>query len=316
MIIKCQHCNQKNRIKDFVEGKTYTCGTCKNVLDVRDVKILNRIKEEINRIRNYTPKVAIYGDTGVGKSSLCNALFGKEIAKISDVEACTRKPQEIIIGKENENGGIRLIDVPGIGEDPARHQEYIELYESLLPKLDLVIWAIKADDRKYASAIEVYEKVLKQNLRKCPVIFVITQVDKIEPYRDWDLNNNRPGIKQKENIVRKIDDIARRFNISKKNIIPVSANDKYNLVELVSKTVELLPNDKKSSFAREAKEENVSEDAYLNAEKGTWDYIKDKFEDVWDSVKEKVVEEIVKNAPKLIEKGVDWLKSKFDWSFS
>ena len=45
-------------------------------------KILDDIKAEISRIRNYTPKVAVFGDTGVGKSSLCNALFGKEIAEI------------------------------------------------------------------------------------------------------------------------------------------------------------------------------------------------------------------------------------------
>ena len=55
-------------------------------------KILREIKAEISRIRNYSPKVAIFGDTGVGKSSLCNALFGKDIAEISDVEACTRSP--------------------------------------------------------------------------------------------------------------------------------------------------------------------------------------------------------------------------------
>ena len=63
---------------------------------------------------SYTPKVGVFGNSGVGKSSLCNAIFGKEVAKISDVEACTRKPQEILIG--SENSGIVLVDVPGIGE--------------------------------------------------------------------------------------------------------------------------------------------------------------------------------------------------------
>ena len=65
--------------------------------EIKRKKILGEIKAEISRIRNYTPRVAVFGDTGVGKSSLCNALFGKEIAEISDVEACTRATLEILL---------------------------------------------------------------------------------------------------------------------------------------------------------------------------------------------------------------------------
>ena len=175
-------------------------------------EILLKIKNEIKRIRNYTPKVAIFGDTGVGKSSLCNALFGKDIAEISDVEACTRSPQEILIktNSDTENG-IILIDVPGIGEDPKRHQEYLDLYKSLLPKLDLIIWPIKADDRKYASSLEVYEDIIVPNINNRPVIFVITQIDKIEPIAEWYDNNKSLGSSQLQNLRLKANDISKRF---------------------------------------------------------------------------------------------------------
>lgn len=75
----------------------------------------DELRRELNRIRKYTPKIGVFGDTGVGKSSLCNALFGQDIAQISDVEACTREPQEILVSNEN-GGGIVLVDVPGVGE--------------------------------------------------------------------------------------------------------------------------------------------------------------------------------------------------------
>ncbi len=274
-------------------------------------ELLKKIKEEIRRIRTYVPKVAIFGDTGVGKSSLCNALFGRDIAKISDVEACTREPQEVLIQNQNGDGGINLIDVPGVGEDPERHSEYLKLYKSLLPELDLIIWAIKADDRKYASAIDVYQKILEPNLKNCPVIFVITQVDKIEPYRDWDIDNNKPGKKQEDSIIRKINDISSRFNTPTNKIIPISSNDKYNLVELVNKVVEVLPNEKKSSFVREAKEENISEEAVKNSEKGLWDSITETFGEVIDSVKDVVIDVIVATAPKVFKTVVNKVKNFF-----
>ena len=274
-------------------------------------ELLKKIKEEIRRIRTYVPKVAIFGDTGVGKSSLCNALFGRDIAKISDVEACTREPQEVLIQNQNGDGGINLIDVPGVGEDPERHSEYLKLYKSLLPELDLIIWAIKADDRKYASAIDVYQKILEPNLKNCPVIFVITQVDKIEPYRDWDIDNNKPGKKQEDSIIRKINDISSRFNTPTNKIIPISSNDKYNLVELVNKVVEVLPNEKKSSFVREAKEENISEEAVKNSEKGLWDSITETFGEIIDSVKDVVVDVIVATAPKVVKTVLNAVKNFF-----
>ena len=282
--------------------------------EIHKQEILERINAELNRVQNYTPKVGIFGDTGVGKSSLCNALFGKDIAKISNVEACTRHPQEILVGDKGK-GGIVLVDVPGVGEDPARHKEYIELYKSLVPNLDLVLWAIKSDDRKYLSAIDVYNEVLLPSIQKCPVVFVITQADKIEPYREWNINENKPGPNQEKNIALKANDISSRFNIPTNKIIAISSSDGYNLVELVNRVVEVLPNEKKYSFTREAKEGNVSEEAARNAEKGVFDHIKEYAGKAWDAVKDVVVPVIVESATKVVKHAakavVSWFKSWF-----
>lgn len=281
---------------------------------LRKQRILDEVKKELRKIRNYTPKIGVFGDTGVGKSTLCNALFGKDIAKISDVEACTREPQEVLIGSEN-GGGIILVDVPGIGEDSVRHEEYINLYKSLVPELDLVLWAIKSDDRKYMSSIEVYKEVLEPNLESCPVVFTITQSEKIEPWGGWDSENNKPGVAQEANLQLKINDVSSRFNISTNKIVIISAGQKYNLVELVNKVVEVLPNGKKYSFTRETKEENVSEEAAKNAEKGIFDHIKETIGEAWEYVKDDVLtvakELVIEYIPKIAEKAFKWLKSWF-----
>ncbi|WP_201285307.1 GTPase, partial [Klebsiella pneumoniae] len=50
----------------------------------------NDILKHLRNLTQYEPVIGIMGKTGVGKSSLCNALFQGEVTPVSDVEACTR----------------------------------------------------------------------------------------------------------------------------------------------------------------------------------------------------------------------------------
>ena len=52
----------------------------KNQLNTQKIREL--IEKKVNDIKGYTPRVAVFGVTGVGKSSLCNALFGKDLGKV------------------------------------------------------------------------------------------------------------------------------------------------------------------------------------------------------------------------------------------
>lgn len=285
---------------------------------VNQEQLMNDISERINKIRSYTPKVGVFGNSGVGKSSLCNALFGKDIAKISDVKACTRKPQEIFIGNGTDENGIILVDVPGIGEDPAHQAEYTALYKSLAPELDLVLWAVKADDRNYASGLDAFNAVFGQK-DSPPVIFVITQTDKTNDADDWNRQAYIPGGSQEGNIAKKENDVSKRFGVSTKNIISIAVqvkNEKltgisFNLKPLVELVVEALPNEKKYSFTREAKQENVSVRARQSAEKGIWNSVKEMAGDAWDSVKDKVVDVMLASAPKIIAGAFKLFKSWF-----
>lgn len=319
-IIECVNCKQKLRIPRNQTEIEIKCPTCKTTWNIKEGnKNMNKNEEEtlkeIRKIRTYTPKVGVFGNSGVGKSSLCNALFGQEIAKISDVQACTREPQEILIGDSNGKGGIILVDVPGIGESPERQKEYTELYKSLAPKLDLILWAIKADDRNYASGLEAYNEISKiENIPS--IVFVVTQVDKINPTREWDYEESKPGENQIKNIAIKENDVSRIFNTSTRNIISISTEEsKYNLKELVTLIVKILPNEKKYSFTREAKKENVTEETKIIAEEGLWESIKSFAGKSWDSVKKLVEKEIIETAPKIAENLVgiafEWIKKKY-----
>lgn len=196
---------------------------------------------------SYEPKIAVFGKTGVGKSSLTNALFGQDVCAISDVEACTRDPKEVFMKLDGPAKGIKLLDVPGIGESSARDDEYFKLYAEILKDADMVLWVLKGDDRTFSSDEAFYTTCMKPYIEQGkPFVVAVNQVDKIEPYREWDEKNCKPGPNQDGNIAKKVVYVAQQFgDLAVSHVIPVSANEKYNLDTLVLKLIEGLPADKR-----------------------------------------------------------------------
>ena len=232
-----------------------------------------KIIERIDTIASYKPRVGVFGKTGVGKSSLANALFGTDICKISDVAACTREPQEILLSLAGKNG-FTLVDVPGVGESTERDSEYSSLYQKLLPELDLVLWVLKGDDRAFTSDQLFYENVVKPHLSKGkPFFFVLNQIDKVEPFREWDISKHEPGPKQMDNIRLKINEVARYFNVAVSKVVPVSANEKYNLVCLIDEIVFALPSEKLITFAKNVDKELISDKAKEHIKTSSTNYV-------------------------------------------
>lgn len=159
--------------------------------------VSERILHQVSQLTSYEPMIGIMGKTGAGKSSLCNALFAGEVSPVSDVVACTREPLRFRF----QVGGryMTLVDLPGVGESDARDTEYAALYREQLPRLDLVLWLIKADDRALAVDEHFYHKVIGEAYRH-KVLFVISQSDKAEPTS----RGERLSTEQKQNISRKI----------------------------------------------------------------------------------------------------------------
>lgn len=216
-----------------------------------------RITEKIETKLSYEPRVGFFGKTGAGKSSLCNALFGQEICQVSDVKACTRAPQEIFLNVASK--GIKLVDVPGVGESIEKDDEYSDLYKSIIPELDVVLWVLKGDDRAFSSDELFYNNVVKPHMEQGkPMFFVVNQVDKIEPFREWSIDKHEPGEKQQKNIIEKVKYVSNCFGCPESKIIPVSADEKYHLIRLVDEIVHSLPNDKKITFAKNVRIENMS----------------------------------------------------------
>ncbi|MDH1797368.1 GTPase family protein [Citrobacter portucalensis] len=159
--------------------------------------VSERILLQINQLAHYEPVIGIMGKTGAGKSSLCNTLFAGEVSPVSDVAACTREPLRfrLQVGERV----MTIVDLPGVGESSARDTGYAALYREQLPRLDLVLWLIKADDRALAVDEHFYHQVIGEAYRH-KVLFVISQSDKVEPTSCGGLLSTE----QKQNISRKI----------------------------------------------------------------------------------------------------------------
>ncbi|WP_312269165.1 GTPase family protein [Pseudescherichia sp.] len=159
--------------------------------------VSERILQHINNLTNYEPVIGIMGKTGAGKSSLCNALFSGDVSPVSDVAACTREVLHfrLQVGERL----MTIVDLPGVGESSSRDAEYAALYQQQLPRLDLVLWLIKADDRALAVDEHFYRQVIGEAYRH-KVLFVISQSDKAEPIS----GSGQLSTEQKQNISRKI----------------------------------------------------------------------------------------------------------------
>lgn len=275
------------------------------------------IAARLDEVLSYTPKIGVFGKTGSGKSSLCNALFGKDVCEISDVEACTRNTQDVLI-KLSDQGGITLLDVPGVGENSERDVEYGELYAKLLPELDAVLWLIKADDRALSSDEAFFKQLVKPHIAQHkPFFFVLSQSDKMDPIREWDDEKHEPGAKQLQNIERKRGVLADFFGVPKSKVVAVSAEEKYNLVTLLNEILYALPAERCITYYSGLTEEFKNQVDHTYVKEATESVFEKIFDSIADFVGEKIpvivdgIYEVVKNVP-VIGPVVSVIKGFFD----
>lgn len=283
----------------------------RDILDIFPESLRESLMNKISEAIDYEPVIGVMGKTGSGKSSVCNALFKGDVCAVSDVEACTRDVQELQIRFGQRS--LKIIDIPGVGENAVRDAEYEQLYRELLPTLDLILWVVKGDDRAFSADEHFYNNVLIPAGGEDRVLFVLNQVDKIEPFREWDAVNHQPSPAQLTNIIRKENYLTERFGFTRYPVISVSASEDYNILRLVETVIRALPNRAKSSTAAQLKDEYKTEDVKTEAKGGFGAVISGILDSVIDAAP---LPQLVKNvARNCKDKVISWASDAWDYFF-
>ena len=101
---------------------------------------------QLKKIEDEKPlKVSIMGQTGVGKTSLINAIFQTNL-ETDPVKPCTKEIEKVSFTGEKKQK-LEFYDLPGIGESEIADTDYLDDYLSQIKNSDVIIWAIHADNR-------------------------------------------------------------------------------------------------------------------------------------------------------------------------
>ena len=175
---------------------------------------INNSMDQINK----AGFVNIIGNPNVGKSTLMNALVGE---KLSIVTAKAQTTRHRIMGIVNgDDYQIVFSDTPGILKPNYMLQEsMMDFVETAIGDADIILYVTDVIE-KMDKNIEYIEKL---NKVECPVIIAINKIDETK----------------QEKVVELVE--KWHATVPKAEILPISALNKFNVDVLLSRLVELLP---------------------------------------------------------------------------
>lgn len=178
------------------------------------------------------PRIFLIGRTGVGKSSLINALCGSYVAKVSDTISCTPNAN-VYQCKDGDRVLMDILDTRGIAESESLDDK-VSAEDALIRDIneftpDVAILMLNCTHRDDVNRdVQFLKKLAKEyadiNSMKLPIVVVINKCDEMAPTR-YKTPSEYP-----QNKIDKINEVVQYYKgiivkngLKIENIIPVSA---------------------------------------------------------------------------------------------
>ena len=137
------------------------------------------------------PRIFLIGRTGVGKSSLINALCGSYVAAVSDTKSCTENAQ-VYKCMDGDRVLMEILDTRGIAESESLNTE-ISAEDMLINQVnefspDVAIMKLNCTHRDDVNSdVSFLKKLAKSyadiNSMRLPVVVVVNKSDEMAPTR-------------------------------------------------------------------------------------------------------------------------------------
>ena len=215
-----------DKLPDAIPEKTRTM-LKDTILGDKDLK---KLMDGIDSHR--PPRMFLIGRTGVGKSSLINALCDAYVAKVSDTTSCTPNAN-IYQCKDGDRILMEILDTRGIAESECLDDK-ISAEDALINDInefspDVAIFMLNCMHRDDVDAdVEFLKKVAQKyaeiNMMRLPIVVVINKCDEMAPSRFKNPNEYTTNKIEKINeVVQYYKSIIVRGGLKIDNIIPVSS---------------------------------------------------------------------------------------------
>ena len=153
---------------------------------------------------------------------------------MSHTRACTQVETEIV----GERGRpVRVLDMPGLGEDLDADEQHFETYRRVLRDVDAVVWILKADNRAMTNVQRSLERLVKDGvLDPSKLVIALNQIDLLQP-GTWDRRINLPTPEQELTIAKRREDVLEKIRkvvqLPERHVVAYSAHMFFNLDDLL-----------------------------------------------------------------------------------
>jgi predicted GTPase len=118
---------------------------------------MGQVAAKLRQERARPPEVAVFGKTGVGKTTTINNLFNAKLKTSHTIVGTTQTQlKEFSL---DTGGTLTVLDLPGYGRTIAADKEYEEIYRKVIPSCDLVLLVLQANSRDLKDDEEMIRQV-------------------------------------------------------------------------------------------------------------------------------------------------------------